>query len=99
MKTVDPYHETRNGLVWCGDIIYFNVISRGGYRYAAVFKDVGSDQMEKFVLAHRSDTTTSFRAMIRRLRKDPRFSAAMKKHVSSLDISTCRPRSGWRMGQ
>jgi hypothetical protein len=37
--------------------------------------------MEKFVLAHRSDTIASFRAMIRRLRKDPRFSAAMKKHV------------------
>jgi hypothetical protein len=42
---------------------------------------VGSDQLEKFVLAHRSDTTASFRAMIRRLRKDPRFSATMKKHV------------------
>ena len=79
-KTVDPYHETRSGVVWCGDIIYFNVTSRGGYRYAAVFKDVGSDMLEQFVLAHRSDTTANFRAMIRRLRQDPRFSANMKKH-------------------
>ena len=75
MRAGHPLNKARSGLVWCGTIICFNVTSRGGYRYAAIFKDMGSEQLETFVMTHRSDLTAEFRTMIWRLRDDPRFSA------------------------
>ena len=55
--------------------MYFGVTAQGGYRYAAVFKDMGSGQLETFTMTQKSDLVDDFRTMIRKLRNDPRFSA------------------------
>ena len=52
---MDPYHETRNGVVWCGNVIYFNVTSMGGI-VMLLFLRMKTVVLWKRGLAHRSDT-------------------------------------------
>jgi hypothetical protein len=67
--------KTKIGLVWCGTVMYFYVTAQGGYRYDAVFKDMGSVQLETFMMTEKSDLTDDFRTMVQKLRNDARFSA------------------------
>jgi hypothetical protein len=61
---------------------------------------MGRDQLEKFVLAHRSDATASFRAMVRKLRKYVEVLDAVEllmnhiptaRNIVSRDGDTIRP--------
>ena len=55
--------------------MYFGVTAQGGYRYAAMFKDMGSGQLETFMMTEKSDLADDLCTMIQKLRDDPRFSA------------------------
>ena len=76
-ESTQQLYKTKIGLVWCGTVMYFGVTAQGGYRYAAVFKDMGSDKLETFMMTKKSDLADNFRTMVRKLRNDPRFSACL----------------------
>jgi hypothetical protein len=42
--------RTKIGRVWNGTVMYFGVSAQGGYRYAAVFEDLESGQLETFTI-------------------------------------------------
>ena len=70
---VDPYRDNRAGATFSGDIIYWNVESRHGNKYSAVFRDDASDVIKHFNMATRKDTSKKMEHMIETMRNDPAY--------------------------
>ena len=55
--------------------MYFGVSAQGGYRYAAVFENLESGQLETFTMTEKSDFADDLSTLTQELRDDPRFVA------------------------
>jgi hypothetical protein len=67
--------RTKIGRVWNGTVMYFGVSAKGGYRYAAVFENLESGQLETFTMTEKSDFADDLSTLTQELRDDPRFVA------------------------
>jgi hypothetical protein len=67
--------STAIGCVWNGTVMYFGISAQAGSRYAAVFENLESGQLETFTMTEKSDFGDDLSTFAQELRDDPRFVA------------------------